>query len=116
MVSLRIFIDQQGQAKDMISIFDTLKWYYTLAFVSELQDAAAYNRLIYDKIVIWESANQRDMIHVYKVKTIKSYSFKYIPHLHRLKVYSCTAELFLWESHTQSCIYLTQSFGSRHQL
>ncbi len=68
MVLLRIFIDQQGQAKDMISIFDTIKWYYTFSFVSELQDAAAYNRLIHDKIVIWESANQRGMIHVYKVK------------------------------------------------
>lgn len=41
----------------MICIFDTHKWHCTFSFVAELQDAA-FNRLIYDKIVIWESGNQ----------------------------------------------------------
>jgi hypothetical protein len=40
MVLLRKFIDQQGQAKDMVSVFDTHKWHCTFSFVPELQDAA----------------------------------------------------------------------------
>ena len=54
MACVRKFLDGNGEAKDMISIFNTHSWHCSFSFFPDLKDCADI-RFINDHLVAWES-------------------------------------------------------------